>query len=207
MIENRFFFHSKEHVKLLREKMERQLNKIELRKGKPSRKDFSKIARNPIYVALDSLKCAHNIGTIIRLSDALLVKRVYICGDTIIPPNRKIKSSSRGSEKWVPWEYRENIVELIEELKGKGVFILSSEISNSSVNYYNAEIKTPICVVFGREDDGIRDEVLNLSDCIVHLPIFGMSNSINVATTSSVILYEIVRRVNQIDKKEEVFYG
>jgi tRNA G18 (ribose-2'-O)-methylase SpoU len=107
----------------------------------------------------------------------------------------------------VPWEYRENIVELIEELKGKGVFILSSEISNSSVNYYNAEIKMPICVVFGREYDGIREEVLNLSDCIVHLPIFGMSNSINVATTSSVLLYEIVRRLNQIDKKEEVFYG
>lgn len=180
--------------------MERQLNKIELRKGKPSRKDFLKVARNPIYVALDSLKCGHNIGTIIRLSDALLVKRVYICGDTVIPPNRKIKSSSRGSERWVPWEYRENIVELIEELKGKGVFILSSEISTSSVNYCSAEMKMPICAVFGSEYNGIRDEVLNLSDRIVHLPVFGMSNFINVATTSSVLLYEIVRRVNQIDK-------
>jgi len=184
--------------------MNRQLNKIELRSGKPSRKDFSKVPRNPIYVVLDSLKCAHNIGTIIRMSDALLVKKVYICGDTITPPNRKIKSSSRGSEKWVPWEYRENIVELIAELKGKGVFILSSEISNSSVNYYDTEIKIPICVVLGREYDGIRDEVLDLSDCIVHLPMFGMLSSLNVATTSGVLLYEILRRVNQKHKKEEM---
>jgi hypothetical protein len=98
-------------------KMEKPLNKTELRSIKPSKHEFTKLSRNPIYIALDSLKCAHNIGTILRLSDALLVNRVYIFGNTIVPPNRKIKVSSRGSERWVSWEYRENIVDLIKELK------------------------------------------------------------------------------------------
>ncbi|MDZ7261255.1 MAG: RNA methyltransferase [candidate division KSB1 bacterium] len=175
--------------------MKRPLNKNEIRSTKLSRDEFLKLPRNPIYVVLDSLKCAHNIGTIIRLSDALLVNRVYICGSTIVPPNRKIKASSRGSEKWVAWEYREDIVELIKELKDKGIFIVSSEISNSSINYYDAEYKIPICLVLGREYDGICEEVLNLSDCIVHLPMYGMCNSINVATAASVLLYDILRRI------------
>ena len=175
--------------------MNMQLNRTELRAKKLSRKDFLKLPRNPIYVVLDSLKCPQNIGTIIRLSDALLVKRVYLCGDTVVPPNKKIKAGSRGAEKWVPWEYRQDIVQLITELKQKGIFILSSEISTSSVNYYEAEIKLPVCVVLGRENRGIRDEVLNLSDCTVHLPVFGMLASINVAATSSVLLYEILNRI------------
>ncbi len=176
-------------------KMKKPLNKAELRSTKPSKHEFTKISRNPIYIALDSLKCAHNIGTILRLSDALLVNRVYICGNTIIPPNRKIKASSRGSEKWVSWEYRENIVELIKELKNKGIFIMSSEISNLSIDYNEAEYRFPVCLVLGREYDGICKDVLNLSDCIVHLPVYGMTNSINVSTTASVLLYDILKRL------------
>ena len=56
-----------------------QLTKEELRKNKERRENFKNIKRNDIYIILDSLKCAHNIGTILRLADSLLVKKVYIC--------------------------------------------------------------------------------------------------------------------------------
>jgi tRNA G18 (ribose-2'-O)-methylase SpoU len=49
----------------------RQLTKDEIRKGKLSREEFPKHKRNPIYLVLDGLKCAHNVGTIIRLYDRL----------------------------------------------------------------------------------------------------------------------------------------
>jgi len=176
--------------------MNRPLNKNELRSSKISRHEFSRISRNPVYIVLDSLKCAHNIGTILRLSDALLVKKVFLCGDTIVPPNRKIKASSRGSEKWVKWEYQENIVDLIQSLRQKGIFIVAAEISNSSIEYQEAKYQLPVCIVLGREYDGVSEKVLNISDCIVHLPIYGMVNSINVSATASVLLYDIIRRLN-----------
>lgn len=69
--------------------------KAELRSAKARRVDFHSLPRAPIYLALDSFKCAHNIGTILRLADALLVEKVFICGKTIVPPNGKIKTSSR----------------------------------------------------------------------------------------------------------------
>ncbi len=72
--------------------MSHQLSKEELRVRKINKEKFKNIKRNDIYIILDSLKCAHNIGTILRLSDSLLIKKVYICGSTIIPPNKKIRS-------------------------------------------------------------------------------------------------------------------
>jgi tRNA (guanosine-2'-O-)-methyltransferase len=169
------------------------LSKGEMRANKTSRDNFFDTERLPIYILLDSLKCAHNIGTILRLSDALLIKKVFICGDTIIPPNKKIKASSRGAEKWVPWEYSNNII-VINKLKKEGIFIMSAEVSKDSIDYDKAIYKLPVAIVLGREYDGVSDAALSLSDCIVHLPMYGMCNSINVSTTASVLMYEVHKK-------------
>ncbi|MBK8316950.1 MAG: RNA methyltransferase [Acidobacteria bacterium] len=171
------------------------LSKENLRATKIQRKDFDKIPRNPIYLVLDSLKCAHNIGTILRLADAVLATKVYICGNTIVPPNQKIKSASRGAEKWVPWEYRENVIEVVRDLKDSGINIVSLEVASSSVPYTEVSYQLPVCIVMGREYDGVSPEVLDLSDHIVHLPIFGMANSLNVSTAASVLMYEILKLI------------
>ncbi len=172
----------------------KQLSKKDIRSGKVDRCSFEKVKRNDIYIILDSLKCAHNIGTILRLSDALLIKKVYICGNTILPPNKKIRTASRGSEKWVPWEYRENIVELIKELKEKNIKIVSVEIADKSIDYTELKCELPVAIVFGREFDGVSNEILNLSDYVVHLPILGMTNSINVSTCASVLMYYVYNK-------------
>jgi tRNA G18 (ribose-2'-O)-methylase SpoU len=171
------------------------LNKAEIRVTKTNRDNFENTKRLPIYIVLDSLKCAHNIGTILRLSDALLVSKVFICGNTIVPPNRKIKASSRGAEKWVPWEYQGNIVDVIHDLKKEGVFIMSAEVSKESISYEQVEYTLPVCIVLGREYDGVSAAVLQLSDCVVHLPMYGMCNSINVSTTASVLMYEVNKKI------------
>jgi tRNA G18 (ribose-2'-O)-methylase SpoU len=59
----------------------RQLTKDEIRSGKVSREEFRKLKKNPIFLLLDNVKSAHNVGTIIRLTDAIMVEKVFICGD------------------------------------------------------------------------------------------------------------------------------
>lgn len=178
--------------------MRKALTKEELRSAKMTREEFEHIERNPFYVVLDSLKCAHNIGTILRLSDALLVKKVFICGNTIIPPNRKIKEGSRGAERWVPWEYCEKTNDAIEKLKKEDTFIVSAELTDDSIDYEELDFSLPVGLVLGREYDGVSEEVLRLSDSVVRLPIYGMSNSLNVSTTASVLMYEIHKKARNI---------
>lgn len=168
-----------------------QLTKVELRSQKVPRADFFEKPRTPITLVLDSFKVAFNIGVILRLADALLLSKVYICGDTIIPPNRKIKTTSRGAERWVPWEYVEDAVSLVQQIKEQGSMVVSAEIANNSVYYKDAKYSFPLCLILGREFDGVNPKLLELSDYVVHLPMLGMSNSINVSATASALLYEM----------------
>ena len=180
--------------------MSYQLSKGELREKKIGREEFKNIPRNDIYVVLDSLKCAHNIGTILRLADSLLVKKVYICGDTVHMPNKKIRSSSRGAEKWVPFEYRESSKEVVCELKKLGIEIVAVEVTDDSIDYRDFKPKGPVCLVFGREYDGVSQGVLNQTDECIHLPLLGMANSINVSAAASVALYDVYSKLEEMKR-------
>ena len=180
--------------------MSYQLSKGELREKKIGREEFKNIPRNDIYVVLDSLKCAHNIGTILRLADSLLVKKVYICGDTVHMPNRKIRSSSRGAEKWVPFEYRESSKEVVCELKKLGIEIVAVEVTDDSIDYRDFKPKGPVCLVFGREYDGVSQGVLNQTEECIHLPLLGMANSINVSAAASVALYDVYSKLEKMKR-------
>ena len=94
--------------------MEHQLTKEELRNTKINRKEFKNIKRNNIYIVLDNFKVHYNIGIVFRLADAVLAKKVYLCGTTCTPPNIKIKKTSIGAEKWVPYEYVENTLDIVK---------------------------------------------------------------------------------------------
>jgi tRNA G18 (ribose-2'-O)-methylase SpoU len=175
----------------------RQLTKDEIRKGKLSREEFRKHKRNPIYLVLDSLKCAHNVGTIIRLSDALLVEKVYLCGDTVLPLSRKVRKGSLGSERWVAWEHQEDALETVLKLKEQGISIVTAEIATTSIDYRHANYHFPVCLVLGREDKGVRQGIIALSDAVVHLPMYGMTNSLNVSTVAAVLMYHLVGKLEQ----------
>ena len=173
----------------------RPLTKREIRSGKVSREEFTQLQRNPIYLVLDSLMSAHNVGTILRMSDALLLEKVYICGDTVLPPSRKVRKGSLGSERWVSWEHREDAFATISELKAKGISIVTAEIATTSVDYRNAGYQFPVCLVLGREDRGVAQEIVAISDAVVHLPMYGMVNSLNVSTVAAVLLYDLVGKL------------
>lgn len=177
--------------------MAHQLTKTELRERKSKREEFAKLERNQIYLLLDSLKCAHNIGTILRLADSLLVKKVYICGNTLIPPNKKIHQGSRGAERWVDWEYCENAEDVVKQLKKENIEIVSLEVTSNSIDYREYKPSKPVCLILGREFDGVSQNLINLSDYCIHLPLLGMANSLNVSTATSVAMYDIYDKLEK----------
>jgi tRNA G18 (ribose-2'-O)-methylase SpoU len=175
----------------------RQLTKDEIRRGKVSREEFRRLKRNPIYLVLDGLKCAHNVGTILRLSDALLIDKVYLCSDTVLPLTRKVRKGSLGSERWVDWEHREDALDTVSKLKDKGVTIITAEIATSSIDYRHVDYQFPACLVLGREDRGVSQDIIALSDIVIHLPLYGMVNSLNVSTVAAVLMYHMVGKLNK----------
>jgi tRNA (guanosine-2'-O-)-methyltransferase len=170
-----------------------QMKTSEIRQTKINRHDFKLISRNEIYVILDKINNGYNLGAILRLCDVTLVKKLYILdGKNAVA--RKALKASKGAENWVPHEIVNSAIEVIQKLKSEGVLIVSVEICHDSIDYRKLNfLDKPICFVFGNEMTGVSEEILNISDYRIHLPVQGMSNSLNVSSCASVILFEAIR--------------
>ena len=165
-----------------------------LRKSEPSRKDVKKIKRNPIYLILDRIIDTYNIGSLFRLADAIATEKMYLCGDMEYPPASRIHKAAVGTENWVPWEKRDTTIEVIDELKKKGVQIIAVEQSPKSLSYKELaeKINFPCAIICGNETYGVSDEVLKKADLITELPMYGINNSFNVWGSTAIIAYKVL---------------
>ncbi|MCK5229567.1 MAG: hypothetical protein KAR13_04835 [Desulfobulbaceae bacterium] len=137
-----------------------------------------------------------NIGSFFRIADALGVEKIYLTGNSVTPPNAKIKKTSRSTEKYIPYSYEKNAKDVIFRLKESGYRIISLEITTNSINIENLSISESdkICLILGSENKGINQELLNISDETTHIPMLGVNSSMNVATACSIATYEIIRK-------------
>lgn len=173
------------------------LNAKQLRKGEAG-KGKSNIDRNEIYIILDNVLDTYNIGSVFRLADAVAAKRIYLCGASEIPPNHRIKKASINTTEWVEWEYSETALEAVSNLKKQvpNIKIIAVEQADKSIQYDKFEYKMPLCLVVGHESDGVSKEVLDISDAIVELPMFGINKSLNVMVSLGIVLYEVIEKTN-----------
>lgn len=172
-----------------------RLNSSQLRTTLPSEEDKQKLKRNPIYLILDNVLDTYNIGSLFRLADAVSAEKIYLCGECEIPPHTRITKAAIDTDKWVPWEYRKSAIEVVNELKQKGVQIVSLEQNEKSVVYDKAEYKFPVAVVSGNETYGVSREVLDASDIIAEIPMHGINVSLNVVVSSGILVYEILKQL------------
>ena len=155
-------------------------------------------------VILDNVRSSLNVGSIFRTSSGIGVNKIYLCGITPTPfesgkkfenQNKKRKDfikTSLGAEDEIAWEYKENILDLIKELKEKDFEIIALEQNEKSVDYKNLKIENKnIAVVVGSETDGVQKEVLDLSDQITEIPMLGLKESLNVTIAYAILSYRI----------------
>ncbi len=145
----------------------------------------------PFIVVLNNIRSLHNVGSIFRTSDGAGVEKIWICGITGFPPNNQIAKTALGAEDHVGWEYKENVVELVKELKSDGYQIIVLEQTDSSVVHVDFKPNKKVCLVVGNEVEGVQQEVANQGDCSVEIEMAGIKNSLNVSVAFGIISYHI----------------
>lgn len=169
-----------------------KLGAKDLRKTRPTPETYSTIKRNPIYLVLDRVIDTYNIGSLFRLADAIAAEKVYICGDSEYPPNSRIHKAAVGTEEWVPWGKKENALGVIKELKKEGVQIITIEQDYRSSPLSTLKPDFPCAIVIGNETDGVDKNVLDESDVIIELPMYGVNKSLNVWGSAAIAAYKIL---------------
>lgn len=165
-----------------------------LRHKEPTKEDLKNLKHNPIYLVLDNVLDTYNIGSLFRLADAIAAQKLFICGNSEYPPSSRIHKSAVGTENWVNWEKRDNAISVVDELKKNRVEIISVEQHKSAINYkrLNQNINFPVAIVIGHETNGVSKEVLDKSDFIVELPMYGINHSFNVWGSAAIIAYKVL---------------
>ncbi len=151
-------------------------------------------------VLLDNLRSSYNVGNIIRVVEAFGFKEICFAGITACPPHKKIMKTAMGAENYIEFRYFKESVEGIIYYKKRKYPIISLERTNRSVKFLEFPFKSKGCVVLGNEALGINTKILELSDAILEIPMYGFKNSINVSNAFSMLASEIVRR-EKMDKR------
>ena len=174
-----------------------KLNARELRITEPTAQQIKSVKRKPIYIILENVLDTYNVGSIFRLADAVAAEKIYLCGETLTPPNPRIKKASINTWKWVNWEYVASAFEAVSSIKHQvsRVTVVAVEQDERSVRFDQVKYELPLALVVGNETYGVSKEVLDMADMIVELPMFGVNKSLNVMVSCGIVLYEILNKM------------
>jgi tRNA G18 (ribose-2'-O)-methylase SpoU len=149
---------------------------------------------------LDNLRSVYNVGSIFRTANAVGVEKIYLCGTTPTPVDKKgdrrkdFAKVALGAEDSVAWEYKEDSVATLEELHGQGFYVIALEQDDTSVDYKTVNIseRNLVAFVIGPEVTGMTQEVLDTCDVIAEIPMFGTKESLNVTIAFGIGVYRIL---------------
>jgi 23S rRNA (guanosine2251-2'-O)-methyltransferase len=141
---------------------------------------------------LDRVLDPHNLGAIIRTSEAVGVDGIIIPkkGSAILSPT--VHRVSMGGSLRVPvWE--RSLYPVLKKLRDDGVFIIGVD-SKGSKSIYEENLAVPVVFIIGGEDRGISPTLMDKCDKIVRIPMRGQLQSLNVSVATAVVLYERLRQ-------------
>ena len=145
-----------------------------------------------LTVCMEQVHKPHNVSAVIRTADAVGVHEVH----AIWPSNhmRTMVSAAAGSNSWVQVRTHRSIGDAVSHLKGQGMQILATHLSDKAVDFREIDYTRPTCILMGQEKTGITQEALALADREIIIPMTGMVQSLNVSVASALILYEAQRQ-------------
>lgn len=150
-----------------------------------------KTRQTDLTLCLEEVHKPNNVSAVIRTADATGLHKVHA-----VWPNemRTLSHTSAGARNWVEVETHDSITEAIQELKGQGMQVLVTNLSDTAVDFREIDYTKPTAIILGSEKIGASEQAKQLADQDIIIPMIGMVQSLNVSVASAVILYEAQRQ-------------
>ena len=154
---------------------------------------IKKEGNNKLFVMLDSIEDPHNLGAVLRSSDAFNVDAVIIPKNRSVKLNSTVAKVSTGAIEYVDVVEVTNLNQTIKKLKDNGFWIVGTDMDTEKT-IHDIDVDTNVCIVIGNEGKGITRLVKENCDYIVKIPMSGHVNSLNASVSAALIIYEIFNR-------------
>ena len=153
-------------------------------------------AESSFVFVLVGLQDPGNMGTVVRIADALSMDGIIVSEDTVDHYNPKTVRSTMGAIFRMPIYKSDDIRTYLKELKDNGFKLISTSLGDRTQIHdsldYNSMKK--IAIVMGNEANGLPEDICDLSDNLVKIPILGKIDSLNVGVSAGIMAYEVIRQ-------------
>lgn len=163
--------------------------------------DLFKVAEarseDPFFLILDELEDPHNLGSIMRTADAVGAHGLIIPKRRAVGLTAVVAKSSTGAIEHIPVVRVNNLSQIVDELKKRGVWIAGTD-AKESVDYRRMDASLPLAVIIGSEGKGMSRILREKCDFLYQLPMVGHVTSLNASVAASLLMYEVYRKRHPI---------
>ncbi|ACX83763.1 (guanosine-2'-O-)-methyltransferase [Blattabacterium sp. (Periplaneta americana) str. BPLAN] len=154
-----------------------------------------KIYKNPFILILDGIEKPGNLGSMLRIADAVGVHFIILCNIKTYIYNPNIIRCSLGSvfTNKILIEKKKSIISWLQKKK---IEIVVTGFHEKAIQLYRTKFSSRLAIVLGSENKGVSPIWLNIAHKIVTIPMFGDMDSLNVSNAMSIMIYEVLRQRN-----------
>jgi len=150
-------------------------------------------------VATEDVYQLHNTSAVIRSCDVFGIQEVHI----IEEQNSKSidKEIAMGSQKWVDLNRYHSVKDAIKDLKQKGYQIVATTPHTNDCLLDEFDVTKKSCFFFGRETEGLSQDVIDNADSFLKIPMSGFTESLNISVSVAIILQYVTTKLKETDVK------
>lgn len=148
-------------------------------------------------VATEDVFQLHNTSAVMRSCDVFGIQELNIVEE------RNSKSIDReiamGAQKWVDLNRYHSVKDCIKDLKSKNYQIVATTPHTNDCALHEFDVTKKSCFFFGRETEGLSQEVLDEADCFLKIPMAGFTESLNISVSAAIVLQHVTSKLKQTD--------
>jgi tRNA (guanosine-2'-O-)-methyltransferase len=148
-------------------------------------------------VATEDVYQLHNTSAVIRTCDVFGIQEVNIVEE--INSKNIEREIAMGAQKWVDLNRFDSVEDCIVDLKAKGYQIIATTPHVGDCMLHEFDISNKACFFFGRETEGLSQEVLDTADGFLKIPMVGFTESLNISVSAAIILQHVTTKLKQSD--------
>ena len=148
-------------------------------------------------VATEDVYQLHNTSAVIRSCDVFGIQEVNIIEE--VNTKRIDREIAMGAQKWVDLNRYNTVNQCIKDLKTKGYQIVATTPHAEDSDLIDFDISKKSCFFFGRETEGLSQQVLDEADCFLKIPMFGFTESLNISVSAAIILQHVTSKLRNSD--------
>lgn len=150
---------------------------------------------NFITVATQDVYQLHNTSAVLRSCEVFGVQNLHVIEEKL--PKRIDREIAMGAQKWVDVNRYKSSKECLQSLKANGYKIVATSPHEDSVMLDDFDLSKPVALFFGTEKDGISDEIMEVADTTLKIPMFGFTESLNISVSAAIILQNLSQKMRR----------